>query len=198
MKTVRIFFTGVGGQGNVLASKLLGEAALLSDIPVVLSEIHGMSQRGGVVESTAVIGGALSPVIADGEADILMAFEPLEALRALRKIHRKSVIIVSTAPLPPSSVATGQCAYPDVKGIPDFLAAKAARVVSLDARKEAEKAGNPLGVNMVMLGALFATGALPISKDALTEAIRKGTKPAFLEKNLACFERGVETASGRK
>ena len=101
MKTVRIFFTGVGGQGNVLASKLLGEAALLSDIPVVLSEIHGMSQRGGVVESTAVIGGALSPVIADGEADILMAFEPLEALRALRKINGKSIVVVSTAPLPP-------------------------------------------------------------------------------------------------
>lgn len=198
MKTVRIFFTGVGGQGNVLASKLLGEAALLSDIPVVLSEIHGMSQRGGVVESTAVIGGALSPVIADGEADILMAFEPLEALRALRKINGKSIVVVSTAPLPPSSVAAGKCAYPDVKDIPAFLAGKAARVVSLDARKEAEAAGNPLGANMVMLGALFATGELPISKDKLTEAIRKGTKPAFLESNLACFERGYEAATGQK
>lgn len=198
MKTVRIFFTGVGGQGNVLASKLLGEAALLSNIPVVLSEIHGMSQRGGVVESTAVIGGALSPVIADGEADILMAFEPLEALRALCKINRKSTIIVSTAPLPPSSVASGGCAYPDVKNIPAFLADKAGKVVSLDARKEAEEAGNPLGTNMVMLGALFAAEELPINKEKMMEAIRKGTKPAFLESNLACFERGYQAVTGQK
>lgn len=198
MKTVRIFFTGVGGQGNVLASKLLGEAALLSDIPVVLSEIHGMSQRGGVVESTAVIGGALSPVIADGEADILMAFEPLEALRALRKINRKSIVIVSTAPLPPSSVATGKCAYPEVKDIPTFLASKTAKVVALDARKEAEEAGNPLGANMVMLGALAATGELPITREKLAEAIQKGTKPAFLESNLACFERGYQAAATQK
>ena len=93
MNTLKIYFVGVGGQGNVLASKLVGEAALEAGVPVVLSETHGMAQRGGVVESTAVLGGALSPTIADGCADILLAFEPLEAVRALNKIHPAQALL---------------------------------------------------------------------------------------------------------
>ena len=85
METKRCVFVGVGGQGNLLASRLLGEAALSMGIPAVVSEIHGMAQRGGVVESAVVMGAAQSPVISDGEADILMSFEPLETLRAMSK-----------------------------------------------------------------------------------------------------------------
>lgn len=189
-KTLRIFFTGVGGQGNVLASKLLGEAALLADVPAVLSEIHGMSQRGGVVESTVVLGGAKSPVIADGAADVIVAFEPLEALRALRKANAATTVILSTAPVPPSSAAAAATPYPDAAAVPAYIAGKTGRTIALDARREAEEAGNPLGVNMVMLGALSAACELPVSEENLREAIARGTKPAFLEKNLTCFERG--------
>ena len=82
MNTLRIYIVGVGGQGNVLASKMIGEAALSMGVPVLMSETHGMAQRGGVVESTVVLGGAQSPTISDNCADILLAFEPMEAVRA--------------------------------------------------------------------------------------------------------------------
>ena len=107
MKTLKIYCVGVGGQGNVLASKLVGEAALAAGVPVVLSETHGMAQRGGVVESTVVLGGASSPTIADGCADILLAFEPLEAVRALDKVHTQSLIVSSTSTVKPFSPTGG-------------------------------------------------------------------------------------------
>lgn len=187
---LRIFFTGVGGQGNVLASRILGEAALLDGVPVVLGEIHGMSQRGGVVESTAVLGGAKSPVIADGAADIIVAFEPLEALRALRKANAQSTVIVSLAPVPPSSASVAACPPPDRASVPALLSARVARVIAFDARAVAMRAGNPLGVNMVMLGALSESCDLPVRAASLRAAIERGTKAAYLEKNLACFEAG--------
>lgn len=87
MNTLRIYIVGVGGQGNVLASKMIGEAALSMGVPVLMSETHGMAQRGGVVESTVVLGGAQSPTISDNCADILLAFEPIEAVRALSKAN---------------------------------------------------------------------------------------------------------------
>ena len=86
----------VGGQGNLLASKVLGEAALANNVPMHMSEIHGMAQRGGVVESTIVFGDAQSTIISDGEADVLVGFEPLETLRALNKCNRDTVVITNT------------------------------------------------------------------------------------------------------
>ena len=105
MDPIRIIIVAVGGQGNLLASKVLGEAALLSDIPVRMSEIHGMAQRGGVVESALVFGDARSTIISDGEADVLVGFEPSETLRALSKCSPKTVVITNLAPLPPFTVA---------------------------------------------------------------------------------------------
>ena len=113
VKALRIFFTGVGGQGTLLATRLVGQAALKEDIPVLMSEIHGMAQRGGVVESSVVLGSAASPTIANGEADIVIAFEPLEAARALPKCNPKTVVITGTAPVLPFTVSIGQSAYPD-------------------------------------------------------------------------------------
>ncbi|MGD9312546.1 MAG: 2-oxoacid:acceptor oxidoreductase family protein, partial [Desulfobacterales bacterium] len=101
MQTTRLIIVAVGGQGNLLASKVLGEAALLADIPVRMSEIHGMAQRGGVVESAVVFGDAQSTIISDGEADVLLGFEPSETLRALNKCNAETVVITNTAPLPP-------------------------------------------------------------------------------------------------
>ncbi|MGD9053693.1 MAG: 2-oxoacid:acceptor oxidoreductase family protein, partial [Desulfobacterales bacterium] len=99
METTRLIIVAVGGQGNLLASKVLGEAALLADIPVRMSEIHGMAQRGGVVESAVVFGDAESTIISDGEADVLLGFEPSETLRALNKCNADTVVITNTAPL---------------------------------------------------------------------------------------------------
>lgn len=193
MQTKRVFFVGVGGQGNILATKLIGEAALLSDVQVSISETHGMAQRGGVVESTAVIGGQ-SPIISDSEADVILAFEPLEALRALTKGNKDTVVITSLSRIQPFTVAIGNGAYPAQEKILDLLKAKVKNVVAFDALAEAKSAGNPLGVNMVMLGALMAEGDIPLTEASLRKAIESRTKKAFVEANMKCFERGMQAA----
>ena len=195
MSNLKIYFTGVGGQGNVLAAKLVGEAALLEGVPVILSETHGMAQRGGVVESTAILGGELSPTIANGRADILLAFEPMEALRALRKIHTGSMVILSVSPLKPFSPSAND-SYPPVAGMLAYLRSKCGKILSFDGRKIAAEQGNVLGLNMVMLGALYASGLMPVSRETQRDAIARNTKSAFLEKNLACFEAGLQAGLG--
>lgn len=195
MNTLKIYFVGVGGQGNVLASKLVGEAALSANIPVVLSETHGMAQRGGVVESTVVLGGAQSPTIADGCADILIAFEPLEAVRALKKVHKKSFIITSTAPLKPFSPTGNDKHYPPVEELLAYLRSKCSNVFAFDARAIAMENKNSLGLNMVMLGALYGAGLMPMEATVQKNTIRTSTKPTFLEKNLACFDAGFKAIS---
>jgi len=94
MDTTRLIIVAVGGQGNLLSSRVLGEAALLSDVPVRMSEIHGMAQRGGVVESAIVFGDSDSTIISDGEADVLVGFEPSETIRAINKCNSKTVVII--------------------------------------------------------------------------------------------------------
>lgn len=191
MKSSRLVFIGVGGQGNLLASRLLGEAALCAGIPAVVSEIHGMAQRGGVVESAVMLGDVTSPIVSRAEADVLIGFEPLETLRALGKCSRESVIITNTRPLPPFTVAVGQGEYPAVEDILRLLGAKVARLVTLDANRIAEEAGNPLSLNMVMLGALIGSGTTPIDPDTVREVISTSTKKAFLESNIAAFDAGI-------
>lgn len=198
MKTLKIYFVGVGGQGNVLASKLVGEAALAAGVPVVLSETHGMAQRGGVVESTAVLGGAASPTIADACADILLAFEPLEAVRALNKVRKDGLVVTSIAPIKPFNPTGDDKAYPPVDTLLDYLRSRCWRVLAFDGKKIALEQGSPLGLNMVMLGALYATGEMPMAPAVQRDAIARGTKPAFLDKNLACFDAGLAAAKAAR
>ncbi|MCX5879125.1 MAG: 2-oxoacid:acceptor oxidoreductase family protein, partial [Deltaproteobacteria bacterium] len=131
METKRCVFVGVGGQGNLLASNLLGQAALSMGIPVVVSEIHGMAQRGGVVESAVLLGGANSPIVSNGEADVLISFEPLETMRILAKCNNKTLVITNAQPLPPFTVAVGQGKYPPVDEILDKVEKKVGKVVAL-------------------------------------------------------------------
>ena len=114
METKRVVFIGVGGQGNLLASRLLGEAALSLNIPSVVSEIHGMAQRGGVVESALIFGDSQSTIISNGEADLLVGFEPAETLRALNKCNGNTTVITNLAPLMPFTVNIGKGVYPDL------------------------------------------------------------------------------------
>jgi indolepyruvate ferredoxin oxidoreductase, beta subunit len=195
VNAVRIFFTGVGGQGTLLATRMVGEAALEEGLSVTMSEIHGMAQRGGVVESSVVIGNAFSPTIADGEADILMAFEPLEALRALPKCHVGSLIISSTIPVVPFTVAVGQSIYPELAALHDSIKEKIADLVWLDAVELARNAGSERASNTVLVGVLAGTGRLPISKKSWEEALKR-TLPAHLLKiNGQAFEAGYAFAS---
>jgi len=192
MRRMRLLFAGVGGQGTLLASRLLGEAAMASGIPVRVSEVHGMAQRGGVVESTVMLGGVESPLISEGEADVLVGFEPLETLRALSRCSSSSCIITSTAPIVPFTVQLGQAEYPDVAAWVGFMERHCRRVVAFDAQATAGKAGNAKTVNVVLLGALLGTGILTLSPEAVREAIRSKVKPGFREMNLRAFDLGRE------
>ena len=195
MDTKRLIIVAVGGQGNLLASKVLGEAALIADVPVRMSEIHGMAQRGGVVESAVVFGAAESTIISDGEADVVLGFEPSETLRAINKCNAETVVITNTAPLPPFTVAIGQGTYPDLKELQELIRKKAARLVAFDAQALAKQAGNFMSLNMVLLGSLIQTGMIPLSADHVKEAIRTSTKKAFVDINLKAFELGFEAAA---
>ena len=194
MNTTRLIIVAVGGQGNLLASRVLGEAALLSDVPVRMSEIHGMAQRGGVVESAIVFGDSDSTIISDGEADVLVGFEPSETMRALNKCNAKTVVISNLAPLPPFTVAIGKGTYPDLKQVQDLIRAKTANLIAFDAADLAKQAGNVMSVNMVLLGAMLQTDILPLTADSIKETIKTKTKKAFVDINLKAFDLGFATA----
>ena len=192
MEAWRIFFTGVGGQGTLLATRVLGEAALLAGIPVVVSEIHGMAQRGGVVESAVVMGEVQSPVISDGEVDILMAFEPLEALRAVRKCSARSVVICNTSPVAPFTVASGKDQYPEVSDMMRSISSYVSNLIAYDARALAREAGSVLSVNIVMLGTLMRHVRMPFDEEVVKRVLTTRTKESFLEVNLKAFDLGLE------
>jgi indolepyruvate ferredoxin oxidoreductase beta subunit len=194
MDTTRLIIVAVGGQGNLLASKVLGEAALLSDVPVRMSEIHGMAQRGGVVESAIVFGDARSTIISDYEADVLVGFEPSETLRAMNKCNADTVVVTNTAPLPPFTVAIGKGVYPDINEAQTLIRSKTANLIAFDALALAKEAGNPMSLNIVLLGALIQTGKVPVSAEKVEETIRTKTKSAFVDINLKAFQLGYEAA----
>ncbi|MFH1581431.1 MAG: indolepyruvate oxidoreductase subunit beta [Pseudomonadota bacterium] len=195
MKPTRLILVAVGGQGNLLSSRVIGESALLADVPVRMSEIHGMAQRGGVVESSIVFGDAKSTIISDGEADVLVGFEPSETLRALNKCNSSTVVISNLAPMSPFTVTVGSGIYPDLDVLQSLIRAKTANLIAFNAEVLAREAGNVLSVNMVLLGALIQTGKIPLSKETVKEAIKTKTKKAFVESNLKAFELGFSTAN---
>lgn len=195
MDTKRLVIVAVGGQGNLLASSVLGEAALLSGVPLHMSEIHGMAQRGGVVESALVFGDANSTIISNGEADVLVGFEPAETLRALNKCNSTTVVITNLAPLMPFTVNIGKGVYPDLPELQELIRAKTDRLIAFNAAALAKEAGNVLAVNMVLLGALMQTGVLPFAADTVKEAMKRKTKKDFLDSNLKAFDLGYAEAT---
>jgi len=195
MDITRLIMVAVGGQGNLLASKVLGEAALISNVPVRMSEIHGMAQRGGVVESAIVFGYAQSPIISDGEADILLGFEPSETLRAMNRCSKNTTVITNTAPLPPFTVAIGKGVYPEIEDVKRLILERTGNLIAFDAMKLAKEAGSPMTMNIVLLGALVQTNALSLSKESVEQAITIRTKKAFTQMNLKAFELGFSAAA---
>lgn len=194
MTTKRIMIVAVGGQGNILAARIVGEAAAAAGITPRMSEFHGMAQRGGVVESMVLLGDGVGYCIADGEADILLGFEPSETIRAAKKCGAHSVIITNTAPQPPFTVATGQSRYPDIDSAMAKLAGRVNRLIALDATSLALRAGSSLSLNMVMLGALAGSGATDVAPDRFRAAMTNKTKAAFAGINLEAFDLGARAA----
>jgi len=192
-ENLRIYLTGVGGQGTLLASRLLGEAALSAGLDPLVSETHGMAQRGGVVVSTVVLG-AKSPLISPGDADVVLGFEALEAFRALDRCHSRTLVIANTAAIAPYPVAIGQGKYPDVPEMMGLLAGEVGGLLAFDAGAQARQAGSPLAVNMVLLGALAVTDYLPFPAAGLLDLLRTRTNPKYLVANLRAFELGEAAA----
>lgn len=195
MSSIRLIIVAVGGQGNLLASKVLGEAALLAGVPVRMSEIHGMAQRGGVVESAIVFGDAQSMLVSDAEADLLLGFEPCETLRALNKCNAQTVVITNTSPVSPFTVAIGRGQYPDLDRLQELIRAKTKRLVAFDGLILAKNAGSHMALNMVLIGGLIQTGILPITADHIKTAIETKTKSAFIAINKKAFDLGFEAAA---
>ena len=192
----RILVTGVGGQGVLSAGRWLGDAAHGCGLEVVVRQIHGMSQRGGSVQASVIIGGARSPEIAAGQADALVAFEPMEAVRSLAKVSDRTVVLVNTRPVLPVSLQSAGLPYPPLASLLGPLAEAAGSLVSLDATAVAEAAGSQRCLNVVMLGMLAGHGLLPFDRRHLLEVLVGEGLATFQEVNRRAFEAGVEAASG--
>ncbi len=186
MDKLNILIVGVGGQGTLLASRVLGNVALKMNFDVKVSEVHGMSQRGGSVVTYVKFGKKVySPLIEKGEADLIMAFEKLEALRAIDHLRKDGKMIINEQQIDPMPVIIGKAKYPE--NIIDTLQ-KEHRIYSLDALKIAQDCGNQKAVNIVLLGVMARLAG--IDKSIFIEAINEVVPAKVLDVNLKAFEEG--------
>lgn len=187
MNNLNIMIVGVGGQGTLLASRVLGTVALKKGFDVKVSEVHGMSQRGGSVETYVKMGDKVySPLIEKGEADVILAFEQLEALRWIEYLKADGKLITSDQKIDPMPVIIGKAKYPE--NILPKLKEKVKNIVSTDALKIAKECGNIKAVNTVLIGMLAASSG--IEKEVWLEAIKEVVPQKFQDVNLKAFEAG--------
>jgi indolepyruvate ferredoxin oxidoreductase beta subunit len=192
-KEMNIMICGVGGQGIVTMSELLGSAAVDDGQTVKGSEILGMAQRGGRVVSTVRIGGhAIAPLIPETGCDVMLAIEPSEVLHYLGYLNRDSLVVLNTSEVIPYTVILGESKYPDLETILQRLNATGLRVITIDATRIASDAGSKRITNLVMLGALFGSGRVPIRIETIKSVIgeRFGTRLAQI--HCAAFDRGYD------
>ena len=184
-----ILIVGIGGQGTILASNILGEACLIENQHVRGAETHGMAQRGGSVESHIRVGGEHGPLIPPGQADLLISFDLLEALRYSHYLKQGGKMVVNRRIVLPTSVYTQKIAVPSEDEI--IAALKKYQTCLLDADRIATEAGSPLSQNVVMLGA--AAGAMPLEAASLLEAVQRLVPKKTIEINVKAFEAGQAT-----
>jgi indolepyruvate ferredoxin oxidoreductase, beta subunit len=190
---INAIITGVGGQGNVLASRVLAGMLVDAGYYVTVGETFGMSQRGGSVMSHLRISqkSAWSPQIPLGGADIIIALEPMEALRVAVKYGNPGVIVLSNSRVVyPIGVITGELGCPALSEMDDLLKRISAQSWLIDATAEAVKLGNPVLSNIIMIGALSATGLLPVDRRTFEKEIRKNMAAGKRKINLAAFDAG--------
>ena len=195
MNVYKIHLTGVGGQGTIKTSTIIGEAAIKRGLNVVMSEVHGMAQRGGVVTTDLKIGDAYSPLIENGDADLVIGFEPAETLRSISKVGEKTFVITNSARIIPFTVGLGLSKYPPVEQIINELKSKIKHLFVINAEEIANKAGNILSLNMVLLGAATAIPNFPIGKDEIIQSMKENLPPKTIEVNLKAFELGFNEVS---
>lgn len=190
MKTTNVMIVGVGGQGSLLASKLLGRLLIDEGYDVKVSEVHGMSQRGGSVVTYVRFGDKVhSPIITEGEADYIISFEKLEAARYAKYLNKDGLIVVNTQQIDPMPVIIGAAEYPTK--VLDELAEKGLKVEAIDALSLAEQAGSSKAVNIVLMGKVAKQ--FGISYDKWITAIENTVAPKFVEMNKKAFDLGFNS-----
>ena len=189
-KRIRIYMTGVGGQGTLTATTLLARVAVEQGVEVVAGEIHGMAQRGGVVESTVLLGGWKSPKL--GFGDIVLGFEPLETLRGLRYLKQGGVVFGSTDVIPPLAVSAGRETAPGLDAVEQAVRDCASAAWFFPCRSMGIELGTAQSGNNILLGALCASGLLPFGVEALEDGIRKFLPAKLVDVNLKAVARGRE------
>lgn len=191
MPIFNIVIAGVGGQGVLMASKVLAESALASGMDVKQNEVHGMAQRGGSVISFVRMGEQVaSPVVMPGTADLLISFEPLEALRYIHYLKPGGRLVYSKVSINPSTVAAGLAVYP--QDVEQQIAAICPDAQGLDALAIARQAGNGKAVNMVMVGTVM--NHLPLAQEVVTEVVRQVSRGKGVEVNLKALTGGAAAA----
>lgn len=196
----RIVIAGTGGQGVLTAAKLLCDGFVARGHDVVSGQLHGMAQRGGSVQSSVIIDGGISPVIANGRADFLVGFEPVETVRAANYLSPATVVYMNLVPVVPFVLAQrtvlkqNDANYPEVSQLVETLSAATANLFTLDATQCAIEAGAAKALNMVMLGCLFASDDLPCTADEFLEIVISRVPAKLKEVNVRAFRSGVEAA----
>ncbi len=189
-KNYSIYISGVGGQGIIKTSVIIGEAAMLEGYDVVMSEIHGMSQRGGSVSTELKIGNFKSSIVEESKADLILAFEPIEVLRGLNKANKDTTLIFNTFPIVPSTLTQTGETYPEIDDIVKNLNDNFDSVYPIEGNGLAVDAGSILSLNMVLLGACVANDDFPLSKETVETAMKNNLAPKFHEMNLKAIENG--------
>lgn len=178
-----IMICGVGGQGIVLTSKLIAATAVEHDIPVMSAETIGMAQKGGSVFSFLRLGeGIASPMFPEGSADILIGFEPAEAVRMFPYLKKGGSVIVNTHPIMPVTASLGGTDYSGREML-DYLKRNSENITLIDGEKACEEIGSPKALNMIMLGAAISSGFMPFTTEEVEQTMRKTVKPQFHEMN---------------
>ena len=193
VREFNILITGVGGQGVILMSELLGKAAIADGLTVRGSEILGMAVRGGSVTSIIRVGeDVYGPLIPAGKCDIIIGMEPSEALRNAGFLSKSSLVILNTVPIVPFTVSLGQSSYPSLEQVLEKLNSITSKIIKLDAAQIAQEAGSLLATNVVLLGALFGTELLPIKIATIKEAIEARFPAKVASVNIKAFDLGYQ------
>jgi len=190
-----VIIGGVGGQGNVLASQILGQMLVTMGYVITIGETYGASQRGGAVMSHLRVSekDQFSPLLPEGRCDLLVSLEPVEALRILDPYGHPGVMtLINTRPIFPMDVISGNATYPEISKVITKIQALSKKTWSINATEIALDMGDPIFSNMAMLGALCATNTLPIDRQGFEETIRELIPAHKLSENLKAFDKGFE------
>ena len=188
----KLLVAGVGGQGSLTITGLIGNSAMAAGLEVMVGQLHGMAQRGGAVSSTLVIGQANTSIIGTGEADVVVGLEPLEVMRALPQISSKTKVLLSNNKVMPFPMAFRGMAYPPLREISDRIRKFTDQIYEIDSLSLIKKIGSFQSLNFIMLGALTALDVLPFEERFLWETLKNRLKPELLELNQKAFVLGKE------